>query len=127
METAPLYAGDDVSHYDYPIVVSEADIDYNKHANNVVYVRWVQEAATAHWETVIPPELKEGLSWVVMRHEIDYKKPAHLGDVLRVRTWVKSMTAIQSERHCLIFRDSDNQLLVKVRTLWCAINPVTAR
>jgi acyl-CoA thioester hydrolase len=35
--------------FEYKIKVFPADIDTMGHANNVVYLRWVQEAAAAHW------------------------------------------------------------------------------
>ena len=38
--------------FELPITVTEADIDQLGHVNNVVYVRWVQEAATAHWNVL---------------------------------------------------------------------------
>ncbi|MDR3229213.1 MAG: acyl-CoA thioesterase [Puniceicoccales bacterium] len=114
-------------HHDHFVTVSDADIDVNHHANNVVYVRWVQEAATAHWEKTVPPEIAAANTWVVMRHEIDYKRAAKLGENLRVRTWVETMSAVVSERHCQIWRDSDNTLIAQVKTLWCTINPDTGR
>ena len=35
-------------HYQYSFEVEPASIDENGHVNNVEYVRWMQEAATAH-------------------------------------------------------------------------------
>ncbi|MDR1498612.1 MAG: acyl-CoA thioesterase [Puniceicoccales bacterium] len=113
--------------HDIIITVSEADIDQNRHANNIAYLRWIQEAATAHWEFATPPSVRAEYSWVVTRHEIDYKRPAFLGDLLRVRTWVATMSAVLSERRCLISRVADNAPLSASRTLWCAINPATGR
>ena len=114
-------------YHDYFVTVSPDDIDLNDHANNVVYLRWVQEAATDHWEHAVPPELALAHTWVVTRHEIDYKHSARLGETLRVRTWVTSMSALTSERLCDIWRDTDNKLIAKVRTLWCTVNPATGR
>jgi acyl-CoA thioester hydrolase len=114
-------------YHDYFVTVSPDDIDMNDHANNVVYLRWVQEAATAHWERAVPPELAAAHAWVVTRHEIDYKHVARRGETLRVRTWVESMSALTSERHCEIRRDADGKLIARVRTLWCTVNPATGR
>ncbi len=119
--------GQRTPHFDYPIEVTATDIDLNNHANNVVYIRWVQEAATAHWLSMVNPTLAQTIGWVVTRHEIDYKKPAHLGDQLIVRTWVETMSTVTSERHCAIYRQNDTALLAKIRTTWCAINPTTER
>lgn len=111
--------------FDHPVTVEEADIDANGHANNVSYVRWVQEAAVAHWNAVVEPEAAAGLSWVVVRHEIDYKKPALCGEVLVARTWVGEVTAATTERFCEVLRGG--VLLAKARTIWCAIDAGTGR
>ena len=67
--------------------VVPGDIDEQNHVNNTVYLRWVQEVATAHWEAIASSDAQEGIGWVVLRHEIDYKTPACLGDDVVLRTW----------------------------------------
>ena len=47
-----------------------ADIDELGHVNNAVYVRWIQDIATAHWRAVAPASAQEDHIWVVVRHEI---------------------------------------------------------
>lgn len=113
--------------FDHHVSVAPADIDANRHANNVVYLRWVQDAAVAHWLAAVESELSAGVAWVVVRHEIDYKSPAYLGDALRVRTWVEAMKAATSERFCEIVRPADGLLLAKARTVWCAVDPASGR
>ncbi len=111
----------------HPIVVADADIDGNGHANNVVYLRWVQEAAVAHWSAVVDPDLAKALSWVVVRHEIDYKRPAYRGESLVVTTWLGEITAATTERFCAIARAVDGEVLARARTIWCAIDPGSGR
>ena len=41
--------------FELSIKVQEADIDQLGHVNNVVYVRWVQDAAVAHWRALATP------------------------------------------------------------------------
>ncbi len=103
------------------------DIDEQNHVNNTVYLRWVQEVATAHWRAVATPEAQKTIGWVVLRHEIDYRTPAALGDKIILRTWVGKASRLTFERFTEIRRDSDGQLLSKARTLWCPINAQTAR
>ncbi|HPW63949.1 MAG TPA: thioesterase, partial [Cyclobacteriaceae bacterium] len=50
------------------IIVQPTDIDDMAHVNNVVYVRWVQEVAAAHWNTLTTVEIKQKYLWVVLRH-----------------------------------------------------------
>src|SRR5439155_1120943 len=74
--------------YERVSVVEPGDIDDLGHVNNVVYLRWVQDVAAAHWEATIAPEERVDVAWVVLRHEIDYQHPAVLGDQVVARTWV---------------------------------------
>jgi len=103
------------------------DIDEQNHVNNTVYLRWVQEVATAHWRAIASAEPQEGIGWVVLRHEIDYETPACLGDDVVLRTWVGKATRLTFERFTEIRRSSDGQLLSTARTLWCPINAQTGR
>jgi acyl-CoA thioester hydrolase len=103
------------------------DIDEQNHVNNTVYLRWVQEVATAHWQAIASGEAQGGIGWVVLRHEIDYKTPACLGDAVVLRTWVGKATRLTFERFTEIRRSSDGQLLSTARTLWCPINAQTGR
>ena len=109
------------------ISVLLSDIDEQNHVNNTVYLRWVQEVATAHWQAIASSDAQEGIGWVVLRHEIDYKAPACLGDEVVLRTWVGKATRLTFERFTEILRSSDRQLLSKARTLWCPINAQSGR
>ena len=115
------------AHFEMTVSVSTGDIDEQNHVNNTVYLRWVQGVATAHWQAVASPEAQETVGWVVLRHEIDYKTPAALGDKIILRTWVGKATRLTFERFTEIRRNGDGQLLSKARTLWCPINAQTGR
>ncbi|MEY2439462.1 MAG: acyl-CoA thioester hydrolase, partial [Verrucomicrobiota bacterium] len=88
---------------------------------------WIQEVATAHWESRAPAEVRAAIGWVVLRHEIDYKLPARVGDEVVLRTWVGKATRITFERFTEMQRKSDRQLLSQARTVWCPIDPQTGR
>jgi acyl-CoA thioester hydrolase len=107
--------------------VEAADIDAQGHVNNVVYLRWVQDVATAHWQAMTSDEEQAATAWVVLRHEIDYKSPALPGDELLARTWVGTASGLTFERHAEIVRAADGQQLARARTLWCPLNPQTGR
>lgn len=116
-----------IKRFDLPIVVAADDIDQNGHVNNIVYMRWVQEVAVAHWNSAATEEQKNVLVWVVVRHEIDYTSSAKLGDEVVARTWVGTAVKTTFERHTEIVRASDNKLLARARTLWCPVNKTTGR
>ena len=113
--------------FEMSVSVLPGDIDEQNHVNNTVYLRWVQEVATAHWRAIASSEAQEGIGWVVLRHEIDYKAPACPGDHVVLRTWVGKATRLTFERFTEILRSSDGQLLSAARTLWCPINAQTGR
>ena len=104
-----------------------ADIDALGHVNNIVYLRWVQEAAVAHWRAVASVAAQAEIVWVVLRHEIDYTAPALLGNEVLVKTWVGQAAGLTFERHTEIMRASDEQLLARARTLWCPVSTQTGR
>src|SRR5207247_1130814 len=102
------------AHFEMTVSVSTGDIDEQNHVNNTVYLRWVQGVATAHWQAVASPEAQETVGWVVLRHEIDFKTPAALGDKIILRTWVGKATRLTFERFTEIRRNGDGQLLSRL-------------
>ncbi len=100
--------------------VESADIDAQGHVNNVAYVRWIQDVAVAHWFAVTDEATREKYTWVVLRHEIDYKKQSFERDAVTVTTWVGEPTRISWERLTEIRRGDD--VLVKARSVWCLID-----
>jgi acyl-CoA thioester hydrolase len=113
--------------FEMAISVLPRDIDEQNHVNNTVYLRWVQEVASAHWRAVASREAQRDIGWVVLRHEIEYKAPAARGDKILLRTWVGKATRLTFERFTEIRRNNDGQLLSKARTLWCPVNAQTGR
>jgi acyl-CoA thioester hydrolase len=115
------------ARFEMIISVLPGDIDEQNHVNNTVYLRWVQDVATAHWRAVASAKAQETIGWVVLRHEIDYKGPAALGDEVLLRTWVGKATRLTFERFTEIRRNRDGRLLSEARTLWCPIDAQTGR
>jgi acyl-CoA thioester hydrolase len=107
--------------------VEPGDIDELGHVNNIVYLRWVQDAAVAHWRALATPEQQAALVWVVVRHEIDYRHPALEREELIVRTWVGTASRSTFERHTEVVRASDARLLARARTLWFPLDARTLK
>jgi len=116
-----------ITPFELRLQVQPEDIDQLNHVNNVVYLKWVQEVAIAHWTAAAPAEAQDSLFWVIVRHEIDYRRPALLGDGIIARTWVGPASARTFERHTEILRAADHALLAKARTLWCPMDRRTGR
>ena len=107
--------------------VSASDIDEQNHVNNTVYLRWVQDVATAHWKSLASKEAQTLIGWVVLRHEIDYKMPASLGEEAILRTWVGEASRLKFERFTEIQHRTDNQVLARARTIWVPIDTRTGK
>src|SRR5918996_795276 len=105
------------ARFEMIVPVLPGDIDEQNHVNNVVYLRWVQDVATAHWRALASPESQAEVAWVALRHEIDYLRPAVLDDEVVVRTWVGAAEGLSFERHTEIARAADGRLLARARTL----------
>jgi acyl-CoA thioester hydrolase len=103
------------------LVVRPDDIDMLNHASNIAFVRWIQDVAVAH-STMVGLDLAayRGLGgvFVIVRHEIDYVRPALRGDVLEARTWISSAMAAKVVRSTELVRKADDQLLARGATTW---------
>src|SRR5450631_1473800 len=93
--------GLDPLHWDLPkpfvasLAVAPADIDAYQHVNNSVYVTWFDRAAWEHSAALGLPieqclELDRGMA--VLRSVITYLRPALLGDIVDVATWLLPFT-----------------------------------
>jgi acyl-CoA thioester hydrolase len=116
-----------IETYDYNVRVTESDTDMMQHVNNVVYLRYVQDAAVAHWYAVASEDLVKEVAWVARRHEIDYLRPAYSGEELVVKTWVGETTAATWERFTEIYRKSDLQILTRSKSVWVVLDANTKR
>ena len=117
----------DVKAFELDIVVRSEDIDELNHVNNVVYVKWIQDVAKAHWESIASDDMKVKHMWMVLRHEVDYSTQAMLGDKLVAKTWVAWSEGVKSERQVEIRNKSTNKVVVKAKTLWCLLDAETKR
>ena len=111
--------------FEIEMIVSEKDIDHLNHVNNVVYLQWVQDIATKHWNQLKESHDTSNDVWVVIRHELDYSGQATLNDVIKIKTWVGETTGIKSIRHVAFYKGE--RLLVKAKTFWCLVDAKTLR
>jgi len=109
------------------ITAGADDIDENGHVNNATWVTWIQEVATAHWNTAASAPDRERYGWVVVRHEIDYRGNITEGESATAETWIGDPArGARLDRH-VRFTGPDGRLLVEARTTWVPIERSTGR
>ena len=111
--------------YEHEVLVTSKSIDSQGHANNLEYLRWMQDAAVAHsahqgWP--MSRYRRESCGWVVRSHRIQYWKAAFDGDRLIVRTWISDFRKVRSLRKYKILRPFDNAILATGETDWTFID-----
>ena len=113
--------------YSKLITVSENDLDDLEHVNNVRYVQWMQDIAKEHWQSKASEEIQNGIVWVVLKHNIQYKGAAKLGDIINVKTYIAKTEGATSTRVVEMYNNKTNQLLIQSETDWCLLNAETMK
>ena len=113
--------------FSHEFQVLESAIDALGHANNVEYVRWVQDVAGAHWLSICPKEARDRYIWVVREHRIRYLQSAFAGETLRATTWVGETSGATSLRYTHLCRVNDGVLLCEAETTWVLLDPKNGR
>ena len=127
MARAPLIPREDREVFVVPLTIRPEHIDANGHVNNVVYVGWLQDAGTAHWNARFDAETRPRWSWVALRHEIDYLRgigPDETGVV--ARTWVGDPQGPRFNRYVRI-EDGQGRLCAQGVSEWCLVDATTLR
>ena len=115
--------------YTHRFTVPASAIDALGHANNIEYVRWVQDTAVAHSDHVGLPwgaYRAMGAAFVVRRHSIEYLRSVREGEALEATTWIEKCARITADRVTQI-ADASGQLVATSRTLWAFVSLTTWR
>jgi acyl-CoA thioester hydrolase len=116
-----------VTPFEKRITAQSDDIDELGHVNNAVWVRWIQDVATAHWYAVAPHDHVDAYIWVVTRHEIDYLRAVGPGETVTGRTWVaEAPKGARFDRH-VEFTGEDGKVRVRAKTTWAILDKATGR
>ena len=118
------------SVFDLKIKVKPEHIDVLGHVNNVVYVQWMQDVASAHIETLgvgLDQYLEMKHAMVAVEHHVQYRKAAMLDDDVILRTWLYEINALYSFRQYAFFNAKDNSLLFTGNTKWACIEIASGR
>jgi len=106
--------------HEHSFTALPADIDELGHVNNAVWVRWVQDMATAHWAAAATPVQAAAYVWVVVRHEIDYMGNLGEGERVDARTWVAE-EAVGAKFDRFVEFSKNGRVIVRARTTWAIL------
>ena len=102
-------------------------IDELGHVNNTVWVQWIQDMATAHWDAVARPHDRAAFFWVVVRHEIDYRGNVSEGESVTATTWIEGGALGAKSLRRVEFVDAAGKRLVSAATTWAMIDRASGR
>jgi acyl-CoA thioester hydrolase len=112
--------------FTYTLDVRFRDCDPMGHVNNAVYLTYLEQARLAQWRALrlgrLPSQVPSASvpddvpGVILARAEIDYKRPAHYGDVLEVRIGLAAMgrTSFTYEYEIV---DAHGQLVATARSV----------
>jgi len=106
------------------------DTDAGGVVHNIVYLRFIETARTllAIQMGMDFAEIERtGIHAVVSRTEIDYKRPAKLGDTLRIEGRVVEWSGVRFWVEFEVIRTSDDALLVKCRQALALVQMPTGK
>jgi acyl-CoA thioester hydrolase len=111
--------------------VGAAEIDAYNHVNNAVYVTWCDRIAWDHSAALGLPierclEIDRGMA--VVRTVIQYLRPALLGDVVHVATWIVPVDSrLRVRRRFQIQRLADESTLARAEIEYVCIELSSGR
>jgi acyl-CoA thioester hydrolase len=117
---APTFAS-----HTYNVEIDPADIDFMGHVNNASYLKWVQAAVINHWQRFAPAEAVTEHLWVALKHEITYRKPTFLDDVVIATVLLEKVQGARAFYETVIRRGEE--VLAEVKSSWCCLDAQTLR
>ena len=113
--------------YTLELTATPESIDELGHVNNAVWVQWIQQVATRHWDAAAPQSHKDAYIWVVVRHEIDYLRALGPGETVTARTWVADKPRGAKFDRFMEFTGEDGKVHVRARTVWALLDKASGR
>lgn len=114
-----------INMYRHAIGIVPADIDHMGHVNNSVYLKWVQEAVVRYWEKVAPSDAVAKHLWVALKHEIEFRRPTFLDDVVVADVIAERVQGARALFTTVIKRGEE--VVAEVRSTWCCLDAGSMR
>ena len=116
--------------FDLDIQVEEHHIDVLGHVNNVVYMQWMQDVATAHVDALglgLKQYLELKHAMVAVEHHVQYRKAAFLHEKIVLRTWLDDINALYLSRQYMFYRPADQAIVFAAQTKWACVEIATGK
>ncbi|VVM91578.1 hypothetical protein PS623_02812 [Pseudomonas fluorescens] len=113
------------------LCVGGDDIDGLGHANNAVYVTWLERCAWRHSQRLgldLAEYRRLDRAMAVVRHEIDYLAAGYEDDELQLATWIVDWDQrLRMTRRFQLKRPSDGVTLLRAQTTFVCIELSTGK
>jgi len=109
----------------HQVAITEDDIDHMGHVNNSVYLRWVQDAVVNYWQSVAPPEAVARHLWVALKHDITFRKPTFMQDIVVAEVIAEKVEGARAFFTTIVKRGED--VLSEVKSCWCCLDASSMR
>lgn len=113
------------------LTVTADDIDGLGHANNAVYVTWLERSAWRHSQQLgldLSEYRRLDRAMAVIRHEIDYLASAYENDELQLATWIVDWDKrLKMTRRFQLRRAADGMTLLRAQTTFVCIELSSGR
>jgi acyl-CoA thioester hydrolase len=109
----------------HTVAIDPADIDHMGHVNNAAYLKWVQDAVVDYWSSVAPPDAVATHLWVALKHEITYRRPTFLQDVVVAEVIAEKVQGARAFFRTVLKRGED--VLSEIHSCWCCLDASTMR
>ena len=119
--TTPFCPPDMAEPFTRTFTARSEHIDELGHVNNAVWVQWIQDLATSHWDAAARPEDHAKFFWVVVRHEIDYRGNIAEGESALGTTFIPGAPKGATSVRAVEFTNEDGKKLVSARTTWAML------
>lgn len=113
--------------FSLPIDVRFADLDALGHVNHAAFVVYLEHARTQWWRAYLAGRGFTEEGFVIARVELDYRRPAHLGDDLRVELRCVELGQSSFTLAYRVLREPGAVLLAEGRTVQVMMDFAGAR
>lgn len=116
--------------YSYEFLLTAAEVNSQREMPLSRLVTTIIDVATGHANQLgigFDRMIREGISWVLSRLTVDFIKAPSVNRTYRMATWIESTNRLFSERNFEMTDVATGEVIVRVHSIWMAVNMSTRR